>query len=256
MVGGALSLSEIRSGCVPEGSLGSLFADVCKAVFPPGLLFGLGLLSPAVWGQIFPKRPPLVENMMMIPENHSQDLCFQCPSPTRSHSHPHFPRRSSKNCRRIWPRFLWSVCFALGPSARESLCNPFKNGVSVSPSPLELLPTIPAGPQRQVLQGLLLPMPDLQLWEPNVGLRTHSYRWASVIQLLSSLWAAHPVGIGLLISCNHPSYHLDVASPLSSGVGYLFYSLQSIWLKFVQQLVVILLLLWQKVSSSPSTLPS
>ena len=36
-------------------------------------------------------------------------------------------------------------CFALGPSARESLCAPFKDGVSVSPSPVELLHTGPTG---------------------------------------------------------------------------------------------------------------
>ena len=30
-----------------------------------GLLFGLGLLGADVWGQIFPKWPPLEEHMMM-----------------------------------------------------------------------------------------------------------------------------------------------------------------------------------------------
>ena len=34
---------------------------------------------------------------------------------------------------------------ALGPSAHESLCVPFKSGVSASPSPVELLHTNPAG---------------------------------------------------------------------------------------------------------------
>ena len=47
---------------------------------------------------------------------------------------------------------------------------------------------------------------------------------------------------------------LDVASSLTSGVGYLFESVQFIWLKVVQHLVVILLFLWEKVSSSPSLL--
>ena len=64
-----------------------------------------------------------------------------------------------------------------------------------------------------------------------------------MIQLLSSLWAAHLVGMKLVISCNCPSYHLDVACSLSSGVGYLFESFQFIWLKVVQYLVVILLFL-------------
>ena len=43
-----------------------------------------------------------------------------------------------------------------------------------------------------------------------------------MIQLLSSLWVADPVSKGWLILCNCPSYHLDVASSLSSGAGYLF----------------------------------
>ena len=36
------------------------------AVFLPGLLFGLRLLSPDVWGQIFPRWQPLGEHMLMI----------------------------------------------------------------------------------------------------------------------------------------------------------------------------------------------
>ena len=64
-----------------------------------------------------------------------------------------------------------------------------------------------------------------------------------MIQLLSSLWTAHLVCMGLLISYNRHSYHLDVASSLSSGVGLPFESFQSIWLKVIQQLVIILLFL-------------
>ena len=55
-----------------------------------------------------------------------------------------------------------------------------------------------------------------------------------MIQLLSSLWATHLAGMVLLILCNYPSYHLDVAFSLSSGVGYLF------WLKVVQLVVILL----------------
>ena len=51
----------------------------------------------------------------------------------------------------------------------------------------------------------------------------HAHRWVSVKQLLSSLWAAHLLGIGLLISCNCPSSCLNVPSSLSSGVGDLFW---------------------------------
>ena len=37
---------------------------------------------------------------------------------------------------------------------------PFMNGVSISPSPVELLCTSPTGLQCQMLQELFLPMPD------------------------------------------------------------------------------------------------
>ena len=58
LVGGSLSLDEIRGSCVPEGSLGNLFVRD-RAVIPPGLLFAMGLLRLTdKWGQIFPKWPP------------------------------------------------------------------------------------------------------------------------------------------------------------------------------------------------------
>ena len=86
-------------------------------------------------------------------------------------------------------------------------------------------------------------MQDPQEWRPDVRLRTLTLVGESVIQLPSSLWASHPAGMGLLISYNRHSYHLDVASSLSSGVGLPFESFQSIWLKVIQHLVVILLFL-------------
>ena len=49
LVGGALSLGEIRGGCVPGGSSGRLFTEA-GAVIPPGLLFALWLLSADGWG--------------------------------------------------------------------------------------------------------------------------------------------------------------------------------------------------------------
>ena len=79
---------------------------------------------------------------------------------------------SSKNCGQVWPRFLWWLCFALAPSARESPCAPFKNGVSIYPSPMELLHTSPTGLQCQMLLGLFLPVPDPRTWGFDVGLRT------------------------------------------------------------------------------------
>ena len=121
---------------------------------------------------------------------------------------PCFPRRSSRNCSQVQPRFLWSLCFALGPSAHESLCVPFKNGVFISPSPMELLHTSPTDLQRQMLQGLFIPMPDPQVWGPDMGPRTLTPLDESLIQLLSSLWASHSGGMGLYISRSRPFYLL------------------------------------------------
>ena len=57
-------------------------------------------------------------------------------------------------------------------------------------------------------------------------------------------------------SCKCPFYHLSEFYSLSFGIGYIFSSFQSILLMVVLQLVVILLFSWEKMSSSPSTLPS
>ena len=76
LAGGADSLSQWLVGhylwvrLEAAVCLGVLFADFLfmgGAVFPSGLLFGLGLLSPGGWGQIFPKWPPLEEFTLIIP---------------------------------------------------------------------------------------------------------------------------------------------------------------------------------------------
>ena len=95
-------------------------------------------------------------------------------------------------------------------------------GVSISPSPMELLRTSPTGLQCQMLQGLFLLVPD-----PHVGVwcgdqNSHSYRWVSVNQLVSSLWSFPPRRYGVVYITKSPLLPLDVASSLSSGVGYLF----------------------------------
>ena len=57
-------------------------------------------------------------------------------------------------------------------------------------------------------------------------------------QLVSSLWSFPPRRYGVVYIAESPLLPLDVASSLSSGVGYLFGSLQSIRLKIAQCLVV------------------
>ena len=137
-------------------------------MIPPGLLFAVGLLSADGWGHVFPKCPPPEKAMLMnIPKTFASNAL----PPQEATFFPCFPRMSSKNCSQVLCRFLWRLCFTPGPSACESLCAPFKNGVSFYPSPVELLHTSPIGRQCQMLQGLFLPMPDPQDWGLDVGLR-------------------------------------------------------------------------------------
>ena len=92
-------------------------------------------------------------------------------------------------------------------------------------------------------RGLFLPVPDPHTWEFDVGLRTLTPvgMSLSVNQLVFSLWSFPPWRYGVVYIAESPLLPLDVASSLSSGVGYLFRSFQSIWLKVIQHLVVILL---------------
>ena len=83
-----MSLGEIRGSCVPGGSLGSLFTEGV-AVIPPGLLFGLGLLSADGWG--WPDFPKMATSRERNASDYSQELCIQCPSHTTSHITPVFP---------------------------------------------------------------------------------------------------------------------------------------------------------------------
>ena len=135
---------------------------------------------------------------------------------------PRFPRRSSKNPRQVSPRFLWSLCFALGPSAHETLCGPFKSGVSISlvlgSSCTQALLALKARCSGGSSSQCQIPRCRDLTW----GLEL-SLQGASAIWLFCSLWASQLMGMGLLISHNDLSYHLDVASSLSFVVGYLFW---------------------------------
>ena len=135
-------------------------------VFLPRLLFGMGLLSLMGGARFF----KMATSRGAHADNYPPDLSLQNPSSTTKPESSHFPRRFSNNCHQICPRFLWSLCFALGPSAHENLCTPFKNGVSLSLSSMKCLCTTPTGIQCQMLWGFLLPIPDA--WVPDLGLRT------------------------------------------------------------------------------------
>ena len=70
----------------------------------------------------------------------------------------------------------------LSPEACEILCVTFKNGVSISHSPLDLLEVSPPGLQSKIFWGIIFLRQDPQTWEPNVGLRTLT-PWEEPLQL-------------------------------------------------------------------------
>ena len=100
----------------------------------PGFVFDLGLLSADRWGRIFPKWPPLEEHMpVSTPETFASSVL---PS-SDPQSLPVFPGDPPRTAVRP-PQIPMESLLCLGPCGYESLCVPFKNGVSVSPSPMEL----------------------------------------------------------------------------------------------------------------------
>ena len=87
--------------------------------------------------------------------------------------------RESSNARRlIWFSLLWSHCslpvgsLLLFPGAHKILCVPHETGVSISPSPVEVLWSNCAGLQIQIPWGFLVPLLDGQIRKPNMGLKT------------------------------------------------------------------------------------
>ena len=132
----------------------------------------------------------------------------------------------------------------------------------VSPSPVTVLWSSPAGLQSQMLWGLIPLMPDPPPEEPDMGLELTPGR-TSVILLFSSFWVIHP--------CGHPSIRVQglitlwVHSLLQSccGLFFVFGSWTSLLvgsgsglLMVVQYSVVILVFSWEEVSSGPSVPPS
>ena len=192
-----------------------------RAVVTPRLLCGLVLSRADGWGQIFPKWPPLEEHKQWI---------FLRPLPPMSfpqnelQSPPAFPGDPPRTAVRSGLRFLWNLCFTLGPSAHEIPVFTFQE------CGLHFLQSHGAPAHRSRKHKALLPdalgalSPNAR--SPSMGTwggvqNSHSCRWFYVIHLLSSLWAAHLADMGLLIMHNHSSYHLHVSSSLSSGIGYL-----------------------------------
>ena len=104
---------------------------------------------------------------MNIPETFASNVL-----PPKSQGHPLFSQEICQELQSGPTQIPMEPLLCPGTHALESLCAPFKNGVSISPSPVELLCTSPASLQCQKLWGLFLPVPNAQAWGFDVGLRT------------------------------------------------------------------------------------
>ena len=109
-----------------------------------------------------------------MPRSTSQNFCCQCPCPHSETQPP--PPASAGNPRTLagWCGSVspGSLLLLLGPDAHTTLCVPYKSGVSVSPSPVKVLQSNSTSLQSLFLKEFLLPLPDPQVWKPDVGLRT------------------------------------------------------------------------------------
>ena len=187
-------------------------------------------------------------------DDYSRDLCLQCPLPTMSHIHPLFSQE-----------ILWEVQSGLTQIPLESLLYPrtqctwkpvctFQEWALHFPQFCGAPAHKPHWPSVPNTLGAPSPnatSPGVETWHR--AQNSHSRRWVSITL---SLWTAHLAGVGLLISIITSPTILMWPPLCLLNYTIFFDSLQSVWLKVVQQLFVILLLLWKKVSSFPSTLPS
>ena len=136
------------------------------AGFPPCLLFGLR--QPSTGGYRL-----LEDSRRAPPRSTSQNFCCQCPCP---HGEPQLPPASTGDSPILAGRsgsVLQGHCsFPLGPDTHTTLCVPSKNGVSVSPSPVEVLQSNLASLHSLILWEFLLLLLDPQVAKPDAGLRS------------------------------------------------------------------------------------
>ena len=86
VVSGALSQDVFRGECVPGRSLGILFSDGWDCV-PTQFVVWPRASQPRC---VRPGFSKMVTSGRVYIDDYSQELCLQCPSPTKSHSHSLF----------------------------------------------------------------------------------------------------------------------------------------------------------------------
>ena len=149
---------------------------------------------------------------------HHQCLC--------PHGEPQLPPASPGDTS--WPAGRsgpgsWEVtAFALGSGACEILCALFKCGLSVSPSPVEVLQLSPTGLQREITWGFPLLMSDPQdgnlMWVSELSLL-----WEQFCDIIILQFVCHPPGeywIWLYCECTLPTVLWFL---MSLDVEYLFW---------------------------------
>ena len=139
-----------------------------------------------------------------------------------------------------------------------TLCVLSKSGVSVSPSPVEVLQSNPTSFQHLILYDFLLPLPDPQVGKPDVGLRTFTtvggllwYNWSPVCE------SPPPAVMGFDFIVIVPLLLSNCGVSFVFGCGVSFLVSSIVFLStIVPQLVVMLVLSQEGVRECPSTPPS
>ena len=95
--------------------------------------------------------------------------------PEVSHSHP-LPLQETLQHQQVGlvQSPMGSLLLPPVADAHTTLCVRSKSGVSVPPSPVEVLQSNPTSLQSLILWEFLLPLLEPQVWKPDVGLRTFS----------------------------------------------------------------------------------
>ena len=126
-------------------------------------------LNAVGWGQVsFPKWWHLGGALI---NDHSLWLPLQCPAPTVNHRRPLPPQEILQGSQVGMAQAFMHHFSSLGSGACECFLHPPRVD-SVFPSPMELFNSSPTGFQSLMLWGFFLLMPDTQVGEPDMRLRT------------------------------------------------------------------------------------
>ena len=174
---------------------------MCGAVFPPG--FTVWPRASQAWW-----TGPDFSKMAISREGHTDDYSWEhLPPISFLHNEPQSPPvflgDTARSTGRSDPDSYGVSAVSWDPAQMKACLCP--SGVeSVSLSPVELLCTSPVGLQCQMLWGFLLPGPDPQAWEFDVGLRTLTpVGWDFLVRGLPSqlVWGClHRIAAPLTIS--------------------------------------------------------